>query len=51
MNIQQTPTSRANTVIVRRVITASAVRRLYSDNARLKKAKKALRRMKREKDE
>jgi len=36
---------------VRRVISASVVRRLHSDIARHKKSKKVLRRMKKEKDE
>jgi hypothetical protein len=47
MNTKQTTKS----AVIRRVITTSAVRRLHSDNARLKKATKALRRMKKEKDE
>ena len=51
MNTQQPPTSKGNTVIVRRVVTASAVRRLRSDIARNKKTKKVLRRMKKEADE
>jgi len=39
-----------STVVVQRVITASAVRRLRSDIGRHRKAKKALRRMKKETD-
>ena len=51
MNTQRTSTSNETTVIVRRVITASAIRRLRSDIARNNKAKKTLRRMKTEMDE
>jgi len=50
MNTTQNPTSSGTPVIVWRVITASAVRRLRSDIARNKKAKKVLRRMKKEMD-
>jgi len=41
----------ATNVVTRRIITASAVRRLHSDIARHKKSKKALPRMKKERDD
>ena len=51
MNTERSTQSTTDMVLVRRVITASAVRKINSDNARLKKTKKALHRMKKEKDE
>jgi len=51
MNDKQTPNMSGSTVVVQRVIIASAVRRLHSDITRQKKSKKALRRMKKETDQ
>jgi len=50
MKAQQTTSSTEHPIVIRRVIPASAVRRLRGDIARHKKAKKALRRMPKEKD-
>jgi len=41
----------ATIVVIHRIITASAVRRLRSDTARHKKSKKALRRMRQERSD
>ncbi len=51
MNARSTihPTERAT--VIHRVIPASAFRRLYGDIARHKKAKKALRRMRKERND
>ena len=46
MKAEQNPNSFGRSIVVHRVIPASVVRRLRSDIARQKKAKKALRRMK-----
>ena len=51
MNNKQIPNNSGSNVLVRRVIAASAFRRLHSDMARHKKSKKVLRRMKKETDE
>lgn len=51
MNTKQNRNSSGSTFPVRRVIAASAYRRLHSDMARDKKSKKILRRMKKDKDE
>lgn len=51
MNNKQILNSSGSTVMVRRVIAASAFRRLHSDIARQKKSKKVLRRMKKETDD
>ncbi len=50
MNAQSTTNSTERATVVRRVIPASAFRRLYGDIARQKKAKKALRRMRKERN-
>ena len=50
MNNKPTPHMSGSTVVVQRVITASAVRRLHGDIARQKKSKKALRRMQKDTD-
>jgi hypothetical protein len=51
MNTKQKTKSADSSLVIRRVITASAFRKIHSSNTRLKKARKALRRMKKEKDE
>ncbi len=51
MNNKQSPNIYASTVVVQRVITASAVRRLHRDIARHKKSRKVPHRMKKERDE
>ena len=48
MKAQQTHHSSEPSIVVHRVIPAAVVRRLHNDIARHKKAKKALRRMKKE---
>ena len=48
MNAQKTINSTERAIVIRRVIPASAFRRLRGDIARQKKAKKTLRRMKKE---
>lgn len=48
MSTKQSSPVADRTVVIRRVIPASALRRLRSDFARQKKAKKALRRMRKE---
>jgi hypothetical protein len=50
MNAQPTINSTKRATVIRRVIPASAFRRLYGDIARQKKAKKALRRMRKERN-
>jgi hypothetical protein len=51
MNARSTTNSTECATVVRRVIPASAFRRLYGDIARQKKAKKALRRMRKERND
>jgi len=51
MNTKQIHHISESTIIVRRVIAASAVRRLHSDITRHKKSKKVLHRMKKETDQ
>ena len=48
MKAQQTHHSSEPSIVVHRVIPAAVVRRLHNDIVRHKKAKKALRRMKKE---
>jgi len=50
MNTKQNTKSTERPIVIRRVILASAVHRFHGDIARHKKAKKALRRMPKEKD-
>ena len=51
MNNKQIPNMPSNTVVVQRMITASAVRRLRKDATRRKKSAKVLPRMRKERDD
>jgi len=51
MNNKQIPNMSGSTVVVQRVITAAAVRRLRKDATRRKKSAKVLPRMRKERDD